>query len=300
MLVTGAGGFAGRRLMEHLRMGEGDMAADLTDDFPAPQGVRRVAWKLPSEAPEELGPARYVVHLAAVSSVFRSLGDVRLTWETNLMGTLSVLRMMESRCPDARLLLVSSSEVYGPSGSPLDEDSEIGPLNPYGASKAAAELAARQTAHSGGLDLVVSRSFPHFGPGQHRDFALPSFCRRIAEAARGGGGTIRVGNLGPVRDYLYLDDVTRAYCHLLAAGGSGETYNVCSGRGRCMGDILGLLVEISGTDIELEVDPGLFRAADVKYQVGDPGRLRALTGWRPEYSLEDGLRELYAWWEERI
>ncbi len=281
-------------------MGEGDLAADLTAGFPAPAGVRRLAWRLPEEAPAGIGPVRYVVHLAAVSSVSRSLRDVRGTWMTNLMGTLSVLEMMAEKSPGARFLLVSSSEVYTPSARPLGEDSKIGPLNPYGASKAAAEVAAGQMADSLGLDIVVSRSFPHFGPGQDPGFALPSFCRRIAEAAGGGGEMVRVGNLRPVRDYLYVDDVVRAYCHLLAAGEAGCVYNVCSGRGRSMGDILARLVEISGAEVSLEVDPDLCRPADVESQVGDPGRLRALTGWRPEYALEDGLRELYEWWEERV
>jgi len=300
VLITGAGGFVGRNLMVQLNMGEGDVAADLTTDFPAPEGVRRVAWELPSEAPGELGRMRYVVHLAAVSSVSQSMRDVRRTWDINLNGTVSVLEAMARLSPDARMLMVSSSEVYRPADRLLDEASEIGPVNPYGASKAAAELATRQMAESRGLDVVISRSFPHFGPWQASRFALPSFCRRIIGAARGGGGTIRVGNLSPVRDYLYVDDVTRAYCHLLAGGRSRGTYNVCSGRGRSMGDILELLLEVSGADVDLEVDPDLCRPVDVEYQVGDPSRLRALLGWRRRFDLEEGLRKLYAWWEERI
>ena len=259
-----------------------------------------MVWELPSTAPEELGPVRYIIHLAAVSSVSESMRHLRRTWETNLNGTVSVLETMARCSPDARMLLVSSSEVYRPAGRLLDEAAEIGPVNPYGASKAAAELAARQMAESHGLDVVISRSFPHFGPWQDPGFAIPSFCRRIAKAAGRGGDSVRVGNLSPVRDYLYVDDVTRAYCHLLAGGRSRAAYNVCSGRGRSMGEIVGLLLEISGADVELEVDPDLCRPVDVEFQVGDPTRLRALLGWRRRFDLEKGLRELYAWWEERI
>lgn len=300
VLVTGAAGFVGGVLMDRLGMGEGDMATDVTDDFPAPAGVRRMAWSLPSEAPDGIGEFRYLVHLAAVSSVSRSVREVQRTWETNLMGTVSVLQTMARRSPEARLLLVSSAEVYRPVRRPVDEDAALGPINPYGATKAAAEIAAGQMARGTGLDVVVARSFPHFGPGQDPGFALPSFCRRVAETAAGGGGSVRAGNLRPVRDYLYVEDVARAYCHLLARGESRRTYNVCSGEGHSMAEILELLVEISGADISVRVDPDLRRAVDTEYQVGDPARLRDRLGWRRRFGLQEGLRKLYTWWEERI
>jgi GDP-4-dehydro-6-deoxy-D-mannose reductase len=300
VLVTGAGGFVGRHLMEALGMGEGDWAVDLTDDFPAPPGVRKAAWPLPGAPPDGIGEVRYVVHLAAISSVSRSLREVRRAYETNLMGTLSVLETVASQSPGARMLLVSSAEVYRSVDRLIAEESEIGPCNPYGTTKAAAEIAAGQFSESFDLDIVVSRSFPHFGPGQDSGFALPSFCRRIIRAAREGGGSMRVGNLRPIRDYLYVGDVVRAYCYILARGRRGGVYNVCGGEGRSMAEILRVLIGISGADVSLEVDPELFRPADMAFQVGDPTKLRALLGWRPRLSLEEGLQRLYEWWEERI
>ena len=300
VLVTGAGGFVGRHLMEQLNMGRGDWAVDLTDDFPAPAGVSKAAWPLPGGPPEGLGQVRYVVHLAAMSSVSRSLREVRRAYETNLMGTLSVLEMIASGSPGARMLLVSSAEVYSSADRLIGEDSKIGPCNPYGTTKAAAEIAARQFSQNYDLDIVFSRSFPHFGPGQDAGFALPSFCRRIIQAKRRGGGSVRVGNLSPIRDYLYVEDVVRAYCHILGRGRPGGVYNVCGGEGRSMGEILQMLVDISGADISLDVDSDLFRPADMAFQVGDPTKLRALLGWRPRFTLEEGLGKLYEWWEERI
>lgn len=299
ILVTGAAGFVGRHVMRELAMGEGDIAADVSTDFDAPAGVRRIAWELPSEAPKDLGEVRYVVHLAAMSSVSRSLQEVHRAYEINLMGTVSVLEYMVSRCPGARLLLVSSAEVYSSSDGLISESSEIGPRNPYGTTKAAAEIAAFQFARNYDLDMVVTRAFPHFGPGQSEWFAFPSFCRRILETSRSGGRSIKVGNLNPVRDYLYVTDVARAYRYMLSRGLSGSIYNVCTGTGNSIGDMVETLIGISGCDIELDVAPELFRPADVDFQVGDPSRIQALLGWRPEVSREEGLRKLFRWWEER-
>jgi len=299
ILVTGAGGFVGRHLMSHLGMGGGDIAADATTDFEAPEGVRKIAWSLPSEAPAELGEVRYIVHLAAMSSVSRSLREVHKAYEINLMGTVSVMEHMVSRCPGARLLLVSSAEVYRSSDGLITETSAIGPRNPYGTTKAAAEIAAFQFARNYDLDILVTRAFPHFGPGQSDGFAFPSFCRRILAARSTGERSIPVGNLKPVRDYLYVTDVARAYACILARGLSGSIYNVCTGHGNSIADMVRMLIRISGADLDLRVDPELFRPADVEFQVGDPSKLTALLGWNPLVGREEGLSRLFRWWEER-
>ena len=300
VLVTGAAGFAGYHLMNELGLGEGDIAADMTDDFMAPPGVRKIVWNLPSHPPDDLGEVRYIVHLAAMSSVSKSLKEIHRAYEINLMGTVSVLEYMASKCPGARMLLASSSEVYKSTDDLITENSEIGPINPYGTTKAAAEIAAFQFARNYDLDIVISRSFPHLGPGQSGDFAFPSFCRRIIEARRNGDNTIRVGNLSPVRDYLYVTDVARAYRYILDRGHSGSIYNVCTGQGSSIGDMVRMLIEISGLSIRLEVDPDLFRPADVEFQVGNPSRLQSLLGWKPEVNRFDGLKKLFSWWEAEV
>jgi GDP-4-dehydro-6-deoxy-D-mannose reductase len=299
VLVTGAAGFVGQHLMRELALGEGDYATDIEDGFQAPPGVSRLSWRLPGEPPSELGEVSCVVHLAAVSSVGRSLGDMQRTYRINLMGTLSVLEYMVRRSPGARLLLVSSSEVYEPSDAVLTEESPIGPINPYGESKLAAERAALQYAAIHGLDVVVTRAFPHYGPGQATDFALPAFCSRIAEAERSGTEVIRTGNLEAIRDYLHVDDVVRAYANILYKGRSGLAYNVCSGSGRSMRAMVQMLLEMARTDLRIEVDRELFRPVDVKRQVGDPSRLRSLSGWAPTVSLDDGLRGLLEHWRRK-
>lgn len=300
VLVTGAAGFVGYHLMNELGVGEGDIAVDITDDFQAPEGVRKIGWKLPAPPPEELGEVRYIIHLAAMSSVSKSLKEIHKAYEINLMGTVSVLEYMVLKCPRARMLLASSAEVYKSTDDLITENSEIGPKNPYGTTKAAAEIAALQFARNYELDIVITRAFPHFGPGQSEDFAFPSFCRRIIDSNRSGNNVIRVGNLNPVRDYLYVTDVARAYRYILSRGHSGSIYNICTGHGNSIGDMIRMLIEISGLDIELEVDNDLFRPADVEFQVGDPSRLRSLLGWKPEVDRLSGLKKLFSWWEARI
>jgi len=300
ILVTGAAGFVGYHLMKELGMGEGDIAVDMTGDFEAPEGVSKIGWNLPSPPPEELGEVKFIIHLAAMSSVSKSLKEVHKAYEINLLGTVSVLEYMVSKCPGARMLLASSSEVYKSADDLISENSEIGPRNPYGTTKAAAEIAAFQFARNYDLDIVITRAFPHLGPRQSLDFAFPSFCRRIINSRRSGNKIIRVGNLSPVRDYLYVTDVARAYRYILSRGQSGSIYNICTGVGNSIGDMVRMLIDISGMNIELETDPDLFRPVDVEFQVGDPSRLRSLLGWKPEVDRKEGLRKLFSWWEARI
>lgn len=300
VLLTGAAGFAGAHLMTGLGLGEGDAATDVTDSFPAPPGVSRMAWRLPERPPEGLGGFRSVVHLAALSSVEGSHGNIRDIYSVNLMGVIELLGFVRSRCPGARVLLVSSSEVYSPSDLPLDEDSPMQFRSPYASSKAAAEQAAAQFRMETGLDVVIARSFPHYGPGQAGNFALPSFCRRIIEARRQGATALRAGNLFPVRDYLHVKDVVRAYALLLSLGEPGEAYNVCSGTGVSMGEMLDLLLKVSGADLSVTADPTLARKGDHHRQVGNPRKLRALGGFAPSVGHGEGLAELYSWWNRRI
>jgi GDP-4-dehydro-6-deoxy-D-mannose reductase len=295
ILVTGAAGFAGRSLMEMFGLGPGDIAADAFEDFPVPAGVRKILWELPGSPHSALGEVRYIVHLAGLSSVAHSHADKDAVMEVNTAGTASVVEWTAARSPGARILLASSADVYLPSKGLLSEDSSIAPRSPYGQSK----LMAEKVLENSGLDWTISRSFPHYGPCQQGHFVLPSFCRRIIHAVRNGEETITTGNLSAVRDYLYIEDVVRAYACLLARGRTGGVYNVCSGIGHSIGELLDMLMAISGTGLRAVTDPHLLRSEDQYSQIGDSSRLCGL-GWKMNVSLEDGLGFLYKWWEERL
>jgi GDP-4-dehydro-6-deoxy-D-mannose reductase len=271
VLVTGPGGFVGT----HLR-------AELDDAFlPYDEDVLDLA-SLTTTLREARPDA--VVHLAALSSVAESWGDVTEVWRTNVLGTVNVVEALRAEAPRARLLFVSSGEVYGRAPLvPTPEESPIDPVSPYGASKAAAELACRQARD---LDVVVARSFPHVGPGQNERFSVASWAAQLARLRGEGGGTLLVGDLDVERDLTDVRDVCRAYRLMLDRALPAGTYNVASGRAVPLKRVLELLVEAAGVPVTVERDPSRLRPAEVRVVAGDASRLRAATGWEPSIPLE--------------
>ncbi|HET7459983.1 MAG TPA: GDP-mannose 4,6-dehydratase [Longimicrobium sp.] len=300
VLVTGAAGFVGCHLSRAL-LGEGhEVWGTLQGGHAAPPGLGDVRWtamELTSPASiaramDEARPER-VFHLAAQASVAESFGDPAATWEVNATGTL---RLVAALPPGARMLFVSSADVYGvvpEAEQPIAERTTPRPVNPYAASKAAAEMAVlesalgRTRAHA-----VVARSFSHTGPGQDARFALAAFAHQLARIAAGvDEPVLRVGNLEARRDYLDVRDVVRAYLLLMERGAPGRVYNVASGQPHRMDALVRMLVDLSGTGARVEVDPARVRAVDVPLLTGDPSALRAL-GWEPRIPLRQTLAEL--------
>jgi len=244
-----------------------------------------------------------VYHLAAQSSAARSFEDPRLTFDVNLGGTLGLLEAQRALPAADRplLLAVGSSEEYGPAaaGTPLDESTPLNPLSPYGVSKAAQTMLCRQYARAFDLPVVAARPFPHTGPGQSTVFAYPSFARQIVAIERGEQPPVlRVGDLSPLRDYLHVRDVVRAYRLLREKGEPGAVYNIASGTGLTMQKGLDILCAASESEIRVEPDPARFRPSDVPYMVGDCDKLKRATGWRPSGAFDDTLRELLQWTRE--
>jgi GDP-4-dehydro-6-deoxy-D-mannose reductase len=238
-----------------------------------------------------------VVHLAAVASNREAAADPGRAWTVNAAGTARLaealsLRRSEGR-GDARLLCVSSGEVYGPGGdAPRRESDPIGPTTAYAASKAGAELAALEVWRRTGLPVVIARPFTHTGPGQETRFFLPAFVERLREAKTTGARTVRTGNLDPIRDLLDVRDVVEAYLLLLRSGRPGEIYNVARGEGATVRECFTRLATMVGVRVEPEPDPSLARASDIPHLVGDSTKLRRATGWTPSRSLEQTLRGL--------
>lgn len=301
VLVTGAAGFAGRHLVRALvRRGDAVFAGALEGHAPdagADAELHAARWLVmdvtdASSLSAAVSASRpdAVIHLAAQSSVGASYDDAMGTWEANATGTLRLLHAVGAA---ARVLFVSSAEVYGAvpaAQQPIREDRPLRPSNPYAASKAAAEMAAVAAALSGAADAVVARSFNHTGPGQDERFVLPAFARQLA-AAEEGDGVLRVGNLEARRDFLDVRDVVLAYLALIDHGVRGEAYNVASGSAVRLRDVLDEMIEIRGVPVRVEADPARMRPLDVPMLCGDSSRLRAL-GWEPRISLRETLVDL--------
>lgn len=286
VLITGAAGFVGRHLTEHLRAGGHEVigldraALDLCDGAATHAAV------------QEAEPD-WIAHLAAEASVARSWEDPKATIRNNLQATLSVL----DAAGGARVLLVGSGEIYGPPRSlPVSEDHPFAPQNPYASSKAAADLVAAFYA----ADVVRTRSFNHFGPGQSDAYVVATFARQIAEAEQRGdeGVTVRTGELAARRDFTDVRDVVRAYTLLLERAEPGA-YNVCSGVSRSAADILAALASESDVRVESQVDPARVRANEVMEIRGSNDRLTEATGWRPEIPFEQTVRDTLDWWRSR-
>jgi GDP-4-dehydro-6-deoxy-D-mannose reductase len=242
--------------------------------------------------------ADLVIHLAARASVAESWERPASVLESNLMTSLHLLEALRRHAPDARVVVVSSGEVYGPPAQlPVCEDAPLRPRNPYAVSKAAVDLLAGMYADTHDTAVVRARAFNHAGPGQSDAYVVSSLCRQVAAGLRAGTGPIRVvtGNPDTRRDFTDVRDVARAY-RALAAGGEPGPCNVCSGRTASVRDLLRELSEQTGAEIEHVVDPGLVRAHEVTEIRGSHERLTAATGWEPEIPLQRTLADTVAWW----
>ncbi len=227
-----------------------------------------------------------VIHLAGLSHVGASWDRVSAYFRVNVLGTRNVLQA----AGDAQVVLASSAEVYGlvpEHQQPIVERTEVDPRSPYAMSKAAAELLAIE------YGAVIARSFNLIGPGQSRDFALPSFADQLARIARGEGEPVlKVGNLEAQRDFLHVDDAMEALRLLAVEGRPGEAYNIGSGTARSIREVLDLLLTVSEVSARAEMDPERFRPVDIPKTCADVTRLSAL-GWSPERDVRQAVRDLW-------
>ena len=314
VLITGIAGFVGGHLVDLLRAEHpeegiaGVVRPGTATPDPLREGVRLLEADLEDAAAVESAVAAVrpdsIIHLAGQSSVHESWSNPAATIRTNVIGLLHVFEAVRRRRLEPRVLVVGSAEEYGavePDAPPLTEDAPLRPLSPYAVSKVAQGYLALQYALSRDLAVVRTRTFPHTGPGRGEAFAESSFARQIAEVEAGRRRPVlAVGNLDAVRDFTDVRDVVRAYWALLERGLPGEVYNVCSGRGRSIGDVLRSLLEIAGAQVDLQVDRERLRPSDLPSLVGDPRKVREATGWEPRIPLERTLRDLLDHWRDRV
>jgi len=315
VLVTGAAGFGGSHLVEHL-LERGEQVVAL--DHPQArlehlEAVRdRIEYLACDLADGDTATIRTVLggrefkevyHLAGLASVRRSFGEMRRTLEVNALATLNLLGALLRQGTPPRLLLVGSAEQYGigPAGEAgFAEDAPQQPVSPYALSKVWQEALGCFYRRTERWPILMTRTFNHTGPRQGSDFVCADFARQIARIElRLDAPVLRVGNLDAARDFLDVRDVVAAYRLVLERGAAGSVFNVCSGRVWRIADLLQILLGHAVIKIKVEVEVARHRPIDIPVLLGDPGRLVRETAWAPQRAMETTLNDLLEYWRVR-
>jgi GDP-4-dehydro-6-deoxy-D-mannose reductase len=306
VLVTGGTGFVGQHLVRLLRERTRTIFSTYLGKPSSPiPGTELLACDIRNRD-QVLQVVRYaqpqhVYHLSALSSVIKSFQGARQVWDTNVWGAMNLLDAVKEAAPQARVLLVGSSQCYGHVASkrlPVVEDERLSPVSPYAASKAAAEMLAAQFFYSCGLQVIRTRPFNHTGPGQSAEFVCSDLARQVAEIELGlRPPVLRIGNIRLERDFSDVRDVVRAYELLLHRGAAGDVYNIASGRGVAIAEVVKHLRSCCRRPFQIDVEQKRVRSGEVVKLYGSNRKLRRATGWKPEYSLSQTLHDLYAFWK---
>lgn len=311
ILLTGASGFVGKVLHRRLLADQHEVLGTVASlPVPTENGYRYEVMDICDRASVDAVIQRFrpthLLHLAAVSNVAVSFKNPMLTWNTNVIGTLNLMESLKANAPECFTLFVSSSEVYGETfkcGELLEESAACAPMNPYAASKLAAELAVTQYVRQG-LGGVIVRPFNHIGPGQSADFVMASFARQIALIEAGlQPPVLKVGNLEASRDFLSVDDVCDAYARLVVVpGGKLEhlVYNISSGSSRTIRAMLDELLAHTTVPIDVQIDPERLRPSDIPVAAGSNQRILTELGWAPAALLAHTVESILDYWRQQV
>jgi GDP-4-dehydro-6-deoxy-D-mannose reductase len=245
----------------------------------------------------------YIVHLASYSSVAFSWKEPILSFQNNMNIYLNLLESVRKLNLPARILSIGSSEEYGNVNKkllPLTEAQMPRPLNPYAVARVSQEMISKVYVDGYGLDIVMTRSFNHIGPFQKEIFVVSSFARQLVEIKKNGNSSSELvtGDTSIIRDFMDVRDVVVAYDLLLKKGKPGEIYNVCSGKGTSLNDIIGIMAKILDFKIHIRVNEKLVRPSDNKIIIGSNEKIKRETGWHNVIPLEKCLRDIIDYWQE--
>jgi GDP-4-dehydro-6-deoxy-D-mannose reductase len=245
-----------------------------------------------------------IFHLAAQSFVPSSWKAPNETMVTNVIGQTNLFEAVRFLSLDPVVQIACSSEEYGmvyADEVPIRESNPLRPLSPYAVSKVAQDMMAYQYFESYGLKTVRTRGFNHTGPRRGDVFVTSNFAKQLASIERGlQEPVIRVGNLEAVRDFTDVRDMVRAYWLAALKGKPGEVYNVATGSGITIQELLDRLRALSTAKVRVEQDPERMRPSDVVRLIGDSTKFRADTGWQPEIPFEQTLADLLEYWRQRL
>jgi GDP-4-dehydro-6-deoxy-D-mannose reductase len=246
----------------------------------------------------------YVFHLAAQSFVPASWSAPGETLTTNVSSQVNLFEAIRTLGLDPVVQIACSSEEYGlvlPHETPIKETNPLRPLSSYAVSKVAQDMLGYQYFQSYGLKAIRTRGFNHTGPRRGQVFVTSNFCSQVAAIELGlQEPVIRVGNLEAIRDFTDVRDTVRAYWLAVTKAKPGEVYNIATGHGIHIREMLDMLLALSTAKVKVEVDPDRLRPSDVEILIGDSSKFRADTGWEPRIPFEQTLGDLLAYWRQTL
>ena len=300
-LITGCGGFVGGYLWRELEENGYDVvgldvagserviAADILD----PDQMNSVI--------AEVRP-QVVFHLAGQANVAASWKFPQKTMAVNVIGSINLMEAVRRNVPDARIVIVGSSDEYGrlgEAGANVSEEQPVDPQTPYAVSKATQESMAQLYFRAYGMNVCMTRSFNHAGRGQKRGFMLPDFAYGVVCVERGEAECVRVGNLSAKRDFTHVRDVVRAYRLIAEKGVAGSVYNVGSGYSISAQAVLDSMIAKARCPIPVCVDPDRIRPIDTPVICCDHRRLTRDTGWEAQIGMDEIIDEVLTEWRNQ-
>jgi len=315
-LITGFSGFVGRYFFEYLNqireradlfgVDVSEPSFDLKNNCSVNTRFFKVDLLDRSKVKETILKSRpdFILHLASFSSVALSWRKPVLSFNNNTNLFLNLIEAVRETGIRCRVLSVGSSEEYGivrKRDLPISESIQLNPISPYAVARVSQELLSKIYVDGYGLDIIMTRSFNHIGPRQNDAFAVSSFAKQMVKIkkVKAARGVLRTGDLRIVRDFLDVRDVVKAYHMLLHKGKSGEIYNVCSGKGMALKELVDYMADYLMIKIEPRVDRLLIRPNDNPILIGSNKKIKDELGWRPEIALEKSIADICDYWAKR-
>ncbi|MDA1196663.1 MAG: GDP-mannose 4,6-dehydratase [Nanoarchaeota archaeon] len=296
-LITGAGGFVGGYLKKHLEEKNIEVAGlDKHPNVNTTHTVDLLDKEKLSATIKEVSPD-LIFHLAAQSSVKKSWQEPELTKEINVQGTKNLLDAVKENNLNPKILLISSADVYGiPATQPMNESLPLAPVSPYGKSR----IEQEKLALSYDLDIIISRSFTHTGPGQKAIFVCSDFVKQVAEIEKGTRTELVTGDLTITRDIIDVRDMVTAYLIAIQKAKPKQIYNLCGNKGYKLQEIVDILRTLTTTEITVKQDPEKIRTKDIPEMIGDNTKFTQTTNWKPKIPMQQTLKDMLDFWRKEL